>query len=399
MGLKSDGHEVKTYADIALHVYGPWAQHVVNILQSVQLLFCVGVIILGNGQGLSQVVKGRVCFSVLCLLWALAGMLVGQIRTLQRFSWIANGAVWMNLLVVFTTMGISAHSTPNFGAALAQNSVMQGPVKHTIFAPESVDFAAQVVGLMQAVCSYSGAMLFCEMMADMKRPEDFWKSLLCAQVLIVCCYMTYGVFVYAQQGQFTINPANQGLSPYNWQTATNVVSMVAGLISAGLYGNIGIKILYHNVIKDLLNGPSLCERKGKLVWVLMVPLYWGLAFIVGSAIPQFSNISGLITAVSLLQTTYTFPPLLMLGFQMQRDAARPDASFSSASGQVDSWSNLSHWKRAFVRNWYFKIFNLLLFIGASVSAALGIYSSIKGIIAGFQGQTVATSFGCRSPVV
>jgi hypothetical protein len=30
-----------------------------------------------------------------------AGMILGQIRTLQRFGWLANFAVWLNLLILF----------------------------------------------------------------------------------------------------------------------------------------------------------------------------------------------------------------------------------------------------------------------------------------------------------
>lgn len=54
-----------------------------NILQSIQLIFNVGIIILGNGQGLSQIAKFRLCFSVCMVVWTLAGMIIGQIRTLQ----------------------------------------------------------------------------------------------------------------------------------------------------------------------------------------------------------------------------------------------------------------------------------------------------------------------------
>jgi hypothetical protein len=46
------------------------------------------------------------------------------------------------------------------------------------------------------------------------------------------------------QGQLVINPANQGMSPYNWQTAGNIISFIAALIAAALYGNIGIKVVY-----------------------------------------------------------------------------------------------------------------------------------------------------------
>jgi hypothetical protein len=29
-----------------------------------------------------------------------AGMVVGQIRTLQRFGWLANFAIWLNVLIL-----------------------------------------------------------------------------------------------------------------------------------------------------------------------------------------------------------------------------------------------------------------------------------------------------------
>jgi hypothetical protein len=49
--------------------------------------------------------------------------------------------------------------------------------------------------------------------------------------------------------------------------------------------------------------------------------------------------------------------------------------------------------------WYLKLFNFIFFLGAAVTAVLGIFSSIKGIIAGFEGQAAATAFGCQSPVI
>jgi hypothetical protein len=90
---------------LAGRIFGKTAEHIVNVLQSIQLLFNVAVIILGNGQGLSQVAAhANTCFSVLVLVWALAGMLVGQIRSLKNFGWLANSAIWMNLIVIFITM-------------------------------------------------------------------------------------------------------------------------------------------------------------------------------------------------------------------------------------------------------------------------------------------------------
>jgi hypothetical protein len=101
MYLDSDKYPMKSYADCFFRVYGRWARHGVNLLQAIQLLFTVSILILSNGQSISQISKGSVCFIVCLVIFMAAGMVVGQIRTLQRFGWLANFAVWINLLIIF----------------------------------------------------------------------------------------------------------------------------------------------------------------------------------------------------------------------------------------------------------------------------------------------------------
>ena len=96
-------------------------------------------------------------------------------------------------------------------------------------------------------------------------------------------------------------PANQGISTYSLQTATNAISLTAGLIAAALYGNIGVKIIYNNVLVELFGFPKLTSTRGKYLFSISVIVYWSLAFIIGSAVPQFSNISSLIAAVCIFR--------------------------------------------------------------------------------------------------
>ncbi len=186
---------MRTYGDIAFRVYGTGVRHMVNILQSIQLLFNVGVIVIANGQALSQVSKFKLCYAICCLVFALAGFFLGQVRTLQKFGWLANAAIWMNVFILIMTMGVVAHSLPNYqgvaasaGAALGGDSVTQNPdgsfppiTTSAGLPPDSRGFVGAVDGLMQAVYAYGGAMLFTEFMSEMKRPRDFWKGMICAQ--------------------------------------------------------------------------------------------------------------------------------------------------------------------------------------------------------------------------
>ena len=54
----------------------------------------VGTICLGNAQSVEQIANHhKFCFSIAILMWALFGMVVGQIRSLQKYGWLANWCV------------------------------------------------------------------------------------------------------------------------------------------------------------------------------------------------------------------------------------------------------------------------------------------------------------------
>lgn len=421
--LDSYEYPVKTYADLGGRIFGNWFKHMCTALQSLQLIVNVGTICLSNAQSVEQLAANhKWCFSLAILMWALIGMVIGQIRTLKAYGWLANSAVWMNLLIIFTSMGFVAHSPPNFASALSSLGEEQGPIERAAFV--SLPLASKVNGIMQMVFAYGGAMIFPEFMAEMRRPMDFWKGMVCAQLLISTVYLLYGVFVYSFQGQFTLPLAFQGVSKQSWQDVGNVLALITGIIAAGLYGNIGIKVAYYQIVEGWFKGPPFMSRKGRFVWTFTVVIYWALAFIVASAIPQVQTISGLIAAVCIMQFTYTFPPLLLLGYQIRiyaegfghkqlgdttqktsslsRIFARPYPTVlepeSTGEDPGDRWTSVSRWRRGlFGGSWYANLFNLILFLGSAAMACLGMYGSGVSIQITFQ-KGAATSFGCKSPV-
>jgi len=118
--LDSDRYPMKGYGDIAFRVYGAWFRHIVNALQSFQFFMNVALIVLSSGQSISQLSHQNLCFIVCIVVCAIAGCLIGQIRTLQRLGWLASSAVFINLFVIFATMGVMAHSPPNYVLYAAQ---------------------------------------------------------------------------------------------------------------------------------------------------------------------------------------------------------------------------------------------------------------------------------------
>jgi hypothetical protein len=114
-----------------------------------------------------------------------------------------------------------------------------------------------------------------------------------------------------------------------------------------------------------------------------------------------SALSAFVAALCIMQFTYTFPPLLMLGFSVQRDAiiVAEGEGFDPTTGRtIRSDSGVRRWIRGFLAGrWYVKVFNCIVAVGALVTAGLGMYSSIEGIVGAFKGGR-NTAFSCRGPV-
>ncbi|KAK5136104.1 hypothetical protein LTR08_004154 [Meristemomyces frigidus] len=404
LGLDSTKYPLRNYGDLAFRVYGNSARVLCNVLQSFQFFLNVSLLIVGNAQGMGQMVEGvnhtgYICFIVAEVIFMLAGCILGQIRTLQRLGFLANLAVWLNVLVIIMTMIVVHSYPPNYDASFSTYKTPKGPVVTSVTWPEGTELKDHINGLMQGVFSYGGATLFNELMSEMRRPYDFWKGLICAEIFIIGVYITMGMVVYSAQGQFAYNPAYQGIpsSAYQWQTLGNAVSYISGLIAALLYGNIGVKVFYACVMRDIFKFPTLDDKKGKWIWVAIVPIYWGAAFLVGAAIPQISNLSAFVGAACILQFSYTFPPILMVGYNCQKDAISADEGFDPTTGAVVRHdTGMARWKRGYMKKWHVNTFDMIYFLGALVVAGLGIYSSVLGMHEAFSSGTI-TAFTCKNP--
>jgi hypothetical protein len=298
-------------------------------------------------------------------------------------------------------MVIVSHNPPNYTASEASNGFGEsdGPPKTYAGAPPySEGFQTGISGLMQAVYSYGGSLIFCEFLSEMRRPRDFWKALIIAESFIYVVYLFFGIFVYSFHGQFVINPAFQGISPQHALEAGNILGLVSALIAGALYGNIGLKVAYANIAIEFFNAPPLDTRAGKFIWAGLIPVYWSLAFVLAAAIPNFSYLSGLVAAICILQFTYTFPPILMLGCDVQYHAIQEGEGFDPSTGQTtrrdQGWTR---WARGLEVMWYVNAWNVFMFLGALCTAALGMYASIQGLKSAFAAGR-NTSFSCTGPL-
>ncbi|PVH80837.1 amino acid transporter-like protein [Cadophora sp. DSE1049] len=428
MHTDSDRYPLRDFGQAFFRIYGQKARHIINVLQSLQMFMLVAVLILGLGGSVSQISIGDngehgngLCFIVCLVIIAILGMVLGQIRTLQRFGWLANVAVITTVLVCFISIGVSANSSPNYatmlssfggaGTPFGDKNFPNGTIESAIpiktfagtppdgFASGGTGFLGTYQGINMIIYSYGGAMLFFNLLAEMRNPWDFWKGMICADIFIYLVYMFFGLFQYSYQGQYTFSTNIQSINPYNYQTAGNILSLIGGLIAAALYGNIGIKVIYNNVFMEIFHFPALTTFKGKLIWVAMVPAYWALGFVVAASVPNLGNFSSLVGAFCIGNFTYSFPAILKIGFDVKKGAMLPDEVFDEITKKyIRHDEGMKRWIRGYKKTWMLTSFNIFYALGALVVCGMGCYSAIKALMTAFgDGGTTATAFSCTSP--
>jgi len=52
---------------MGFRLFGSWLRYIFNVLQAIQLILNVGLIVVSNGEALSQAAKFRLCFVICCL--------------------------------------------------------------------------------------------------------------------------------------------------------------------------------------------------------------------------------------------------------------------------------------------------------------------------------------------
>lgn len=113
--------------------------------------------------------------------------------------------------------------------------------------------------------------------------------------------------------------------------------------------------------------------------------------------PQIANLTSFVGAACILQFSYTFPPLLMIGYNCQKDSMLEDEAFDPATGQATrSDRGMKRWIRGYMKKPFRNTFDLLYFFGALVTAGMGLWASIIGMHSTFSTASV-TAFSCTNP--
>ncbi|KAI5460873.1 transmembrane amino acid transporter protein-domain-containing protein [Mariannaea sp. PMI_226] len=296
--FKRNHPSVYSIDEAGFKMFGTIGREVLAIAFLLYWIFVAGSAMLGLSIGLNAVSTHATCTAVFVAVAAVLGFLFASIRTLGRISWIA----WVGLACIMTsivavTIAVGVQDRP---AEAPKGGVWVSDFKLTN-KPSFVDGISAVSAL---VFSFSGTPGFFSVMAEMREPKHYTRSMLLCQSIVTGTYLTIGVVVYYFCGSYVASPALGSAGP-TMKKVCYAFALPGLTVTTMLMLHIPAKYIFVR----LLRGSKHLNSNSIVHWGTWLGCTGGttlIAYIIASAIPVFGGLVSLIGA--LLGTLMCFQP-------------------------------------------------------------------------------------------
>ncbi|GME82066.1 unnamed protein product [Ambrosiozyma monospora] len=394
--LDSPEYPIKTFADIGYALFGEWGRQSIIFLQVVSLILTCATSLIATGEAVIILRDERVCWAGILLLLAGVTWLLCQIKQLNHLGKICVLVAFANYVNVFTQLGYVGE--PNWANAEKISGLSKGPIMTFNFTP-GVDLFIKVVAMTNISFVFAGSLAFPEVLSEMRRPVDFWKTLLTTETFILITYLIYGNYYYSKQGQYTLSPAVFGLSNTNALKGLSFISFVTAMFQGLFFGHVCCKIAYKNYFPMIIPKLKFHSKLGYALWTLTVTIVFICIFVISAGVPQVSAISAFTSSLSVIPLTFVFPFSLHLWCLYHTHNIRfiSDYDPKSQSTSTPPPSVATFLKRGFKKYPLLTIFYICFILASLAFSGMGLWSSVEYIQLLFD-TTAATSFTCSSPI-
>ncbi|CAG7959143.1 unnamed protein product [Penicillium salamii] len=277
---------ISTMADAGEVIGGKWGREIVGGAWTIFFIFIMSSHLLTFTVAMNTITNHGTCSVVFGIVGMLVSFLLSLPRTLVKMSWlslVSFGSIMASVIIVMIAVGITK---PGSGVV----AVVDTDLYHGFSAVCNIVFA------------FCGHAAFFGLMAELKNPKDFTKSLCLLQGIDMGLYITASLVIYRYAGSDVTSPALGSASPVVAKVAYGIALptiIIAGVIN----GHVAFKSVYLRIF----SGTDRMHKRDWIAWGSWVGIaltMWILAWIVSTAIPVFSNLLTLITALFASWFTY-----------------------------------------------------------------------------------------------
>ncbi len=331
-------------------LFGKWGGRILGWSQFAFYVFIMGSHILTFSIMMNAITGHGACTIVWMVIGTILSLLFTLPRTLKHLSYYSIASFISIIGAVMITM---------IGVSISKPGMVDGVQVVRMWPKSGLTFHAGFNAVSNMVFAYAGHVAFFTFISELRDPQDFPKALAFLQCSDISMYIITAVVVYYYSGNNVASPALDSAGAVVRKVAYGIALptiVIAGVVNA----HVGVKFLYVKVLQN--RDDDLMHQKGwrsYRIWLLMVSLSWLGAWLIAEAVPVFSDLLSLTSA--LFASWFTFGLSGMFWLHMNR---------------VNEWRYWSFGTRVlFVINVLNILVALILF---GVGTWASIYSMVKG---------------------
>ncbi|KAH8425149.1 uncharacterized protein LDX57_002898 [Aspergillus melleus] len=334
-------------ADAGEVLMGPFGRELFFVGQILFLIFLMGSHILTFTVALNTLTNHATCSIAFGITGFAVSLFLSLPRTMKNMSWLSLASFISILSAVIISMVAVAIQHPGAVAkATVETNLVNG-----------------FTSALNIALSYASHNAFFSVIAELKEPRDFPKALTLLQCIDISIYLVAAIVIYTYAGDSVASPALGSLSPLLSKIAYGIALptiIIAGVIN----GHIACKSIYTRVFA----GTDRMQKRDFVAigsWIGIAVGLWIIAWIIASAIPVFSNLLSLMTALFASWFSFGVPGAFWL--------------FMNKGLWFASW-----------RKTVLTLLNMFCILIGVIMCALGLYSSGKAI----HDDPSSASFSC-----
>ncbi|KAJ5106574.1 hypothetical protein N7456_003249 [Penicillium angulare] len=271
---------IQNLGDAGEILLGPIGREIFGLGQFLFCIFVMGSHILTFRVMMNTITNHGTCSVVFALVGMLLSLALSIPRTMKGMTWISFASfisIFSAVMITMISVGVESHPGRIIQATTETN------LYHGFQAVSNIVFA------------YCAHVAFFGLIAEMETPQDFKKSLFMLQGFEISLYLTAAVVIYFYVGSEVSSPALSAAGPLMSKVAYGIA--IPTIVGAGVVnGHIGLKYIYFR----------LCSKSGLIhqrnfksvgIWVALGVSCWVVAWVIAEAIPVFSDLNSLISAL------------------------------------------------------------------------------------------------------
>ncbi|TWU71012.1 hypothetical protein ED733_002463 [Metarhizium rileyi] len=354
--------ETASYADAGRLLLGRFGYEVFGVALVLELVMVVGSHALTGSIALADLNDGRTCsivFSAVSAVILLILAIPPSFTEVAILGYIDFASILAAVGITIIATGIQARDSPGGLAGVGWSA----------WPKEDVTFSQAFVAVSNIIFAFSFAIGQFSFMDEMHTPAEYMKSIWASGLIQIAIYTLTGALCYAFIGPSVRSPALLSAGPLISKVAFGVALPVI-FISGSINSTVALRYIHGRMFKNSVLR-YVKTPKGWATWIGLVILFTLIAWVIAEAIPIFSDLLSLASALFVSGFSFWIPAIM--------------------------WFKLlcrGHWYSK--ENLPISLASMVAFVIGAVTLVAGTYSTIVDIMKETNEGSAHSPFACRS---